>query len=186
MAENVITPKFRVSYPNVFAAKKNDLNGKDEYSLVALFAPGEDLSTLKAAAKAAIVEKWGADQSKWPSNLKSPFRDQGEKEKSGVMPDGYVKGATFITLKSNQKPGLVDGNRQAIIDPSAFYAGCYARASVRFFAYDQKGNRGVSCSLQNLQKMGEGESLSGRVSAEAEFSPVEGSGAGSNDADPFK
>jgi len=31
------TPEFRVAFPQVFTAKKNDLNGKDEYSVVALF-----------------------------------------------------------------------------------------------------------------------------------------------------
>lgn len=188
MAENVITPKFRASYPNLFTARRNDLNGKDEYSVVALFPKDADLSALKAAAKQAAVDQWGADQSKWPPNLRLPFRDQAEKEKNGVMPDGYEKGAIFMTLKSNQKPGIVDANRQPIIDASAIYAGCYLRASVHFYAYDQKGNRGVSAGLGNIQKMGDGESLSGRVSAEQEFEAVEGAdgGAGASSDDPFK
>lgn len=186
MAENVMSPEFRVSYPQVFAPKRNDLNGKDEYSLVMLFDKDADLSKLKAAAKAVMVEKFGADQSKWPKSYRSPFRDQGEREKDGKMPDGYVAGNTFITAKSTNKPGLVDASVQAIIEPSAFYAGCYARATLRPYWYDNKGNKGIAFGLQNIQKLREGESLSGRVSAEAEFSPVEGAGAGSNDADPFK
>jgi len=171
MAENVITPKFRVSYPNVFRARKNDLSGKDEYSVVALFAKGENLSMLKAAAQAAAKEKWG---DKMPKNLRSPFRDQGEREKDGKLPEGLEAGAIFINLKSQQRPGLVDGNRQAIIDENDLYAGCYARAQVRAYAYEQKGNTGVAFGLQNLQKMGEGEPLSSRVKAEDAFEPVAG------------
>jgi hypothetical protein len=171
---NVITPKFRVSYPNVFTPKLNDLNGKNEYSTVCLFKKGEDLSALKKAAEACLVEKLGADKAKWPKNLKSPFRDQGEKEKDGALPDGYEAGAIFMTVKSSQKPGLVDASNQDIIDPVAFYAGCYARASLRPYYYDQKGNKGVAFGLQNIQKLADGESLGGgRVKASDEFEPVQ-------------
>lgn len=188
MAENTITPKFRVSYPQVFRAKRNDLNGKDEYSIVALFPKGADLSALNAQIVAAATEKWGADKSKWPKGLRNPIRDQAEKEKEGKLPEGYEAGAMFISLKSQQRPGLVDENRQPIIDESNFYAGCFARAQVRAFAYDQKGNKGVSFGLQNLQKMGEGDPLSGRQKAEDAFEAVAGAGstsAGGSAEDPF-
>ena len=136
MSENVMTPEFRVSYPNLLEPRLNDLNGKMEYSVVALFKKGEDLSKLKVMAENAVVEKWGADKTKWPKTLRSPFRDQGERES-----DGYEEGAVFINLKSNQRPGVVDANVQTIIDPSQVYPGCYGRATVRAYAYAQKGNR---------------------------------------------
>jgi hypothetical protein len=184
MTDNTISPKFRVSYPQVFRPKKNDLNGKDEYSMVALFGPKEDIAVLKKAATDAIVEKWGADKTKWPANLRSPFRKHEEKEKEGKLPDGMEAGGIFITLRSIQRPGLVDGNRQPIIDETGFYAGCYARAQVRAYAYDQKGNRGVAFGFQNVQKMADGDPIAGRQRAEDAFEPVaDTSGAGS--ADPF-
>lgn len=171
---NVVTPKFRVSYPNVFKAKKNDLNGKDEFSLVALFPKGTDLSKLKAIAHAAVVEKFGADQAKWPKNLRSPFRLQDEREKDGVMPAGYEKGAYFMNLKSSQRPGLVDQNVQDIIDQSTFYAGCFAVASVNAYAYQQKGNAGVSFGLGNIQKVSDGDPLGSRTRPQDDFAPIEG------------
>lgn len=175
---NVHTPEFRVSYPHVFKAKKNDLNGKDEYSLVALFSSKTDLAKLKAAAQAVIESKWGSDKKKWPPNLKTPFRKQEERAKQDdngnlIFPEGYEKGGIFLTLKSEARPGLVDKNVQPIIDPSDFYAGCYAIASIRAYAYDQKGNKGVAFGLQNIQKTKEGDPISGRVKAEAEFAPIE-------------
>jgi len=61
---NVMTPEFRMSFPKLFKAEKNDLNGKMEFSVTALFPKGADLSKLKAAAHAACVKKWGADPKK--------------------------------------------------------------------------------------------------------------------------
>lgn len=184
--ENLITPKFRVSYAKVFRPEKNKLNDKMEYSLVAIFPKGTDLSALTKSVGEAAVEKWGADKTKWPKNLRNPIRKNEEREKDGKLPDGYEAGGYFITLKSEQRPGLVDGNRQAIIDETAFYSGCYARAQVRPFAYLQKGNAGVSFGLQNLQKMADGDPLSGRQRAEDAFEPVAGSTeAGSSVEDPF-
>lgn len=178
---NVLTPEFRVSYPYVFKPNLNKLSGKEEYALVALFPPNADLSKLKAAAQEAIKEKWGPDATKWPKNLKNPFRDQGEKEKEvedgkggtkKLMPPGHEKGAIFLNLKSKQRPGLVDKNVADIIDPSNFYAGCYARATVSCYAYDQAGNRGVSFGLGNIQKTRDGEPFGGRTKAADDFVPI--------------
>lgn len=176
----IITPTFRVSYPNVFKPRKNELNGAMEYSLVALFPKGADLSQLISAAQKAIEETWGTDKSKWPKTLRSPFRDQAEREKEVngqmVMPEGHEKGAIFINLKSKQRPGVVDQNVQDIIDESEFYAGCFAKASVRAYTYDQKGNRGVAFGLGNIQKVGDGDPLGGRTRAQDDFAPIEGTG----------
>lgn len=165
MADVIMTPEFRVSFPAVFKARssKSDdgSDGTPKYGITMLFAKDADLSKLKAAAQAAAKEKWG---DKIPKNLRSPFRDQGEKEL-----EGYVEGAVFINATSLQKPGLVDRNREDIIDETEFYAGCYARATVSAFAYDKKGNRGVAFGLNNVQKLRDGESLSGRTRAQDDF-----------------
>lgn len=170
-----MTPVFRASYPKLFKPELNKMNNKTEYSVVALFDKGADLSKLKAAVEAVLVENLGADKTKWPKNLKSPFRDQADKEKEGVMPSGHEKGAIFLTLKSQQKPGVVDAAVQPIIDESEVYAGCHLQATVRAGYYDQAGNRGVSFYLQNVQKVKDGEPLSGRANAQSEFAPVENS-----------
>lgn len=173
---NVMTPPFRVSYPNVFKAKFNKLSNKDEYSVVALFPKDADLSVMKAAAEAAVEEKWGKDKTKWPQKLKSPFRDQGERadEETGNLPNGYEKGAVFINLKSKQRPGVVDAQVNDIINEADFYAGCWARATVSCYAYDQAGNKGVAFGLTNLQKVKDGEPLGGRPRATDDFAPIAG------------
>jgi len=178
-----ITPEFRVSYPKVFRPERNDLNGKDEYSVVALFPPGADLSKLKAACKAACEKKWGADQKKWPKNLRDPFRDQAEKEKedeegNAYMPDGYVKGAIFLKLKTQKKPGLVNARNEDILDDSDFYGGCYARAQVSAATYFEKGNGGVSLYLNHVQKLRDGDPFgSAARNASDVFEPVSETGS---------
>lgn len=175
---SLITPKFRVSFANVFrpqppmAGSKPD--AKPKYGLTMLFPKDADLSALKHAAHMAAVEKFG-DKLKDPNfakTLRSPFRDQGEKQH-----EGYVPGCIFVNATSAQRPGLVDQNVQPIIEESQFYSGCYAIASVNAFAYEQMGNRGVAFGVNNIQKVGDGEPLGGRVRPEAEFKPVEGAAA---------
>ncbi len=192
----VLTPEFRVSYPNVFRPKKNELSQKMEYSLVALFAKGAKLIELEKACKEALETKWGEGtitkgaphkngeyyyktvKSNIPVRL--PFRDQGEPREKGT-PAGYEPGAMYLNLKTNQKPGLVDQKNQDIIDESVFYAGCYAKAAISAYAYDQMGNKGVSFGLQALQKVRDGEPLGNRVNPKEAFAPIEDV-AGENDA----
>ena len=177
MSTKVTTVEFRVAFPSVFRPKRNDLSGKDEYSLVALFPKGADLSGLKAAAQAAIAKKWGDDKSKWPKNMKNPFRDQGDRAKtqddgSETLPQGYEAGAIYLNLKSSQRPGVVAPDMQEIIDESEFYGGCWARASINAYAYDQKGNRGVAFGLNNLQKLRDDDAFGNRSKPEDDFSAV--------------
>ena len=170
------TPQFRVAFPNVFKPRLNSLNKKEEYSLVALFPVGTDLSELKAACKEVAEKKWPEGI---PTGLRSPFRDQGERKKKNdagqlVLPPGYEEGGIFLNLKTVTKPGLVDNQVQDIIDSSEFYGGCWARASVSVYAYDQGGNRGVNFGLGNIQKIKDDTPFGNRTKPQDDFAPVGG------------
>lgn len=166
--ENVMTPIFRVSYPVVFQPRRMDERSDLKYSICMLFKKGEDLSKLKASVQACVLAKYGS-KDQVPANFRNPFRDQGEKKGA----QGYEAGAIFINATSKQRPGIVDQNVQPIIDESEFYAGCWARATIRPFCYDTAGNRGVSFGLQNIQKMDDGEPLGGHTRPEMDFEPIE-------------
>ena len=169
------TPQARLSFPHLFTAELNDLSGKMEYSTVALFPKGADLSEMKAAAQAAVVAKWGSDPAKWPSPLKSPFRDQGEGGRADKY-SGYEAGATFVTFKSQNRPGVVDVNVKAVIDPSRVYAGVWAIIHTNCYAYDNKGNRGVAFGLEHVQVIKDDEPLDGRTKVEGAFKAIAGTG----------
>lgn len=187
----VNTPKFRVSYPQVFQPKENTLSHQMEYSLEAIFEPDADISNLKAAATKALEDKFGKDKAKWPEGLRSPFKSQDTKAKTvngkQVLPEPYQEGGVYLNLRNKQRPSVVDGGLNSIIDPSDFYAGCYAIASVSVYAYDKGGNRGVNFSLSNIQKVDDGDPLGGRTRPEDDFSPVESAtdNSASSSADLF-
>lgn len=180
----IVTPEFRLSYPAVFQPKLNKLNNKMEYSVEALFPKSADLSAMKAAAKEAIVEVFGADPAQWPKNLRTPFKDQKDKayidEVTGktVQPAGTEVGAIFLNFKSERKPGAVDAQNHDIIDPSELYAGCIARAAVFAKAYNKGGNCGVTFWLNHIQKVREGDPLGSKTRPQDEFSPIADAGAG--------
>lgn len=175
--KTLMTPEFRVSFAHVFKPQPAMDEGKDpKFGITMLFAPDADLSKLKAAASAAAKAKWGDNI---PANMRSPFRDQGEKNL-----EGYVPGAIFINATSKQRPGLVDAGVNDIIDETEFYSGCYARATVNAFAYEARNpagavvNRGVAFGLNNVQKLRDGEPFSGRTKASEDFEAVDGGGEG--------
>lgn len=180
-SEQVMTPEFRVSFPYVFEPSKNmaDPTKPGKYAVTMLFSKETDLAPLKQAVAAVMTEKFGADKTKWPK-VRLPFRDQADKADKFK---GYEPGAVFITATSKERPGLVDNAVVKIIDPSAFYAGCYARATVNAYYYDQAGNKGVAFGLRNIQKTRDGEPLGNRSNPEADFQPVAGAAPTGNGLD---
>lgn len=173
--------------------KKEDGTTKKEFSVTAIFPKNADLSALKIAATQLLAEKYGKDESKWPTGIRSPFRKCKEKWKNEngqqVIPPGYEDGdATFMTFKANEeyRPCVTDESNQDIIEPRMFYSGCYARASVSPFRYGDdpkrtKGNKGISFGLNGIQKVRDGDPLGGRASVRDDFAPVEAaSGAASS------
>ena len=74
MTTRVTTGEVRTSYFSALSARKNELNGKDEFSTQILI-PKTDTATLaalKAAAKEALTAKFG---DKIPKNVRNPLRD---------------------------------------------------------------------------------------------------------------
>ena len=162
----VLTPEFRVSFPNVFKPKSSFEGQPEKYNCVMLFDKATDISALKKAAKLAIAKKWG---DKVPKGLHNPFKDGDEKDY-----DGY-EGCIYVNASSIQKPGLVDANVEPIISQGDFFAGCYARATVVAYAFENKLKKGVSFDLLNIQKIRDGEPFGfSRPKAEDDFEAIEG------------
>jgi hypothetical protein len=161
--EKIITPVFRVSFPQVFQPKAAPGSEKEKYSLVMIFKKGEDLSVLKDLIKKVVKEAYPDGI---PEGFHTPLKDGNEKEY-----DGY-KDTIYCTASSMQQPGVLDETKQPIINPIEFYAGCYAIATVNVYTWKYMGKQGVSIGLQNLMKIDDGEPLTGGASAEADFSEI--------------
>jgi hypothetical protein len=168
----VITgPETRWSYANVWEPKAVN-GGTPKYS-VSLIIPKSDTKTLDKI-KAAIQAAYEDGQSKLKGNgksvpplaaIKTPLRD-GDVERPD---DPAYANAYFINANNRNKPGIVDADRNEIIDHSEVYSGVYGRASINFYAFNSSGNKGIACSLNNLQKVKDGEPLGGHVSAADDF-----------------
>lgn len=170
MSVKVKTGKVRFSYANVWVPKS--INGGEEKYSVSLLIPKSDTKTvseIKAAIEEAKQEGISKFGGKIPANLKLPLRD-GDIDRPD---DEAYKNCYFINCNSKEKPGIVDKNAKEIFDKTEFYSGCYGRATIAFYAFNQNGNRGIACGLQNIQKIADGEPLSGRSRAEDDFTVVD-------------
>lgn len=165
----------RWSYANVWHPKAIN-GGAPKYS-VSLIIPKSDTATVNKI-KAAIQAAYDDGESKLKGNgksvpplsaLKTPMRD-GDLERPD---DAAYKNAYFINANSATAPGIVDSDRQPIIDTSEVYSGVYGRASINFYAFNSNGNKGIACGLNNLQKIKDGEPLGGKSRAEDDFADAD-------------
>ena len=161
----------RWSYVNAWEAKS--INGGTPKFSVSLIIPKSYTKTV-AKIKAAIEAAYKEGEAKLKGNsrtvpalsaIKTPLRD-GDAERPD---DPAYANSYFMNANSNTAPGIVDADCQPILDRSEVYSGVYGRASVNFYAFNSNGNRGIACSLNNLQKIRDGEHLGGKSSAEDDF-----------------
>ena len=169
----VITgPKTRFSYLTVNEPKTPVGGGTPKYS-VSLIIPKSDTKTIEKI-QAAIQAAYEEGQGKLKGNgksvpalsvLKTPLRDgDAERPDDEAYADSY-----FVNANSGTAPGIVDADRNPIIDRSEVYSGVYGRASINFYAFNSNGNKGIACGLNNLQKIRDGEPLGGKSRAEDDF-----------------
>lgn len=165
----------RWSYVNAWEAKS--INGGAPKFSVSLIIPKSDTKTIEKI-KAAIQAAYEEGQGKLKGNgksvpalsvLKTPLRDgDAERPDDEAYADAY-----FINANSATAPGIVDADRNPILDRSEVYSGVYGRASINFYAFNSNGNKGIACGLNNLQKIKDGEPLGGKSRAEDDFATEE-------------
>ncbi len=163
----VITRKVRLNYVNLFTPRSVEEGDEPRYSAT-LLIPKTDIITINHI-KEAIEKSKENGKTLWggiiPENLKIPIKD-GDLEKSE---DKDYTNHYFVNAAAKYKPGTVDLNLNEIIDPKEIYSGCYVRCAINFYPYRQDGNFGIGCSIENVQKLADGEIL-GRSSAVDDFS----------------
>lgn len=165
--QRVTTGKVRFSYANIW--KPKSINGGEEKYSASLIIDKKDKETLKKIndaveeAKKAGTEKFGA---KFTSGtFKLPLRD-GDIDRAD---DKNYQGTYFVNANSTTAPGIVNRQKQEILDQTEVYSGCYGRASITFYPFNSNGNKGIACGLNHIQKLADGEPLGGRSRAEDDF-----------------
>ncbi len=155
--------------------KKEDVR---KFSTMILI-PKEDKATVakfKKLVNAVAREKWGENL---PATLKIPFRDGDKETLEGGVPDGTKAGAEpygghhFMTIRSDDKPRVVDEYREDILDAGKIVSGDYGCASMDCYAWDNQHGKGISFGLVNIQFLAKGEPLGNtRAAPEDDFVPI--------------
>jgi hypothetical protein len=164
----VVTNEVRFSYAHVWEPQVGPNGGDPKYS-VTLLIPKTDKDTLSAIDKAVETAKENGKTKKWggkiPAKLITTLHDGDE----DYPDDPVYAGNMYIAVRSDSQPKIVDDAVRPILDQDEFYSGCYGRASISFFPYDNQGGKGVSAGLNNLQKLRDGERLAGGSSPDEDF-----------------
>jgi hypothetical protein len=164
----IVTPKpVRLSFcflPDEEGVNRTSLLiPKDDKELVALVE--EAIEEAKEYGKGA---KWNG---KIPRNLKIAYRDADELDDLEKYPEN--EGHMILNARSKKRVGLIDADRQPILDPAELYSGCWAYVSVSSFAYDNE-SKGVSFFLNNIMKARDDEPFgNASASADEDFGDIE-------------
>lgn len=110
--------------------------------------------------------KWNG---KIPTNLKLPLSDDDIDRPDAENYEGHM----FFNATSKDAPQIVDRKVQPILDPLECGSGDYCNVSVNFYGFSASGNRDVAAGLGNIQKVRDGERLSGRANASADFDELD-------------
>jgi hypothetical protein len=177
---SILTPEGMLMFNHLFVAEPVVRGGDPRFNFTLILTDEKPLGAnaspewkdMRAAVAEAIDHEWGAGKCKdaaFVKTLRLPFRDALEKSKY----TGFVQGKVFINPWTKDRPGIVDANCVDIIDPKAVWAGQLCRATVVFFPYDQGGNKGVSCMLNNVQITNASmPRMDGKKAAAADFTKV--------------
>lgn len=171
----VVTGEVRLSYCNLFEAKKfsaND-NSDPKYSVTILIPKNtqdgqKTIANIQAAIKAA-VEK-GAQRhfgGRIPTTVSHTLRD-GDAETDDLgelknIKNPELKGHMYMRLATKYAPKVLNAQRQEIINPLEVYSGMYGRVSLTTFAYSGDGKRGISAVLNNVMITRDGDPLTSQL-----------------------
>jgi hypothetical protein len=165
----------RLSYCYLNSPRKNDDGSDGKYGAM-LIIPKTDTATVKQlndaieAARVVGVSK-GVRNAK---NFPSPLRDgDGLKPRGGAY-GPECKGCWVLNTSSKRQPKVVDRHVQPIIDPDEIYSGMWAIVDINFACFSMSSNSGISCYLNNVQKIRDDEPLGGSAARpEDVFSAVQ-------------
>ncbi len=167
-ATEMTTGEIRVSFPQLWVAKSFK-GGPPKFSSI-LMVPKSDKKTVSKIQACIAAATQDGKVSKWkgviPKALDNPLHDGDEQFTLGKKGEEF-KGHYYLNAKSNAdaKPFVFDEAGNVVLDQSKVYAGCYARAAIQFFPYDNAGT-GIGVGLIGLKKTKDGVPFSGRPTEE--------------------
>lgn len=181
-SNRIHTPEGTARYVSILQPRqrkdaKGNPQGDPKYQITVIFDSADDVKAMRKAAQDVGVEAFGSKfmdlvkrgKANWPFVDNTDKTDDDDNRTPGFEDDDGVS----VGFKSKDKPGIVDTDAEPIMDKSEIYDGMRVRVSCRPFAYDNE-SKGVAFYLINVQKLGDGDRLSGDPSAEDDFKSAKG------------
>jgi len=175
----VVTTEVRLSYVNLFEARKISEKDKEAKFSVTILIPkntpaGQKTITdikvaIKKAAEKGAVKHFGG---RIPTNLDqistlrdgdTAINDLGDLKK---LKNPELEGMMYMRLASKFQPKVLNAQKQEILNPMEVYSGIYGKVSLTLFAYSGEGRRGLSAVLNNVMITRDGEPLTSMLTGE--------------------
>lgn len=166
-----VTVRAVLSYVNVFEPYKdaNKPDDKPKYKCMLLIDKSNkaDIAKIKAAIKHVESEMITAKYAgKAPKKAIKNTLGDGDEDKEGEEYENRY----YINVSKHIKPAIVDRRRDPITDPEELYSGCVANVVIEFYYYWRDDSKGITASLEAIQKVSDGTPLgASRVKADEVF-----------------
>lgn len=154
----IITSAVTLSFPHLFAPNTQGEFPSNKYECQLLIDKDRDAELyallsdeIRACLKRGEEEEW---KGKKPTEMMYP-----------IAPDKYAKdtsSAMVLKCKTQFKPKLIDVFGRDIKDEEALYGGALVRCEIRFFPWIKGIRGGVSCSVNMVQKLADGDKIGGK------------------------
>lgn len=170
-----VTVRATLSYVNVFTPYRDPKKPEDKpkYKCLLLIDKSDKASVkkiqdaIKAVEAKMITEKYAGKAPK--KAIKNTFIDGDEEKEGEEYEDRYC-----INVSKHVKPVIVDKRLNPITDEEEVYSGVVANVSIEFYYYWREDSKGITASLEGIQKIADGEPLGGgRVRAEDVFDAID-------------
>jgi hypothetical protein len=166
MADSIKTPIGKFAFVNLFKPRKMPGGDKEKYECLLIVTPEFQKTPAYKAFQKAVTQcakdEFGPDVVM--SKLNLPIKKGSEMPYNGITDEDVV-----ISARAVKKPGIVDYDKNDVMDPDDVWAGQWGYFEVRPFAYSVS-NRGVSLNLNNVRVLKDGDRIDGRKSAQEVFS----------------
>ena len=176
MSTRKVIGPVRLNFPKLFTPAQINGEGDPKFSTMVLIDKDstEIIKALRAAEKEATVNgkasKFGGKEPTHPTILKDADEDGSAEDYPETAGCLYMS----ISASADRRPGVIDKDKQAVLDQSEVYSGVYANISVTAYPYTYGAKkRGISFGLNNVQVLGYGDSLAGGLRAVDEFEVAE-------------
>jgi hypothetical protein len=158
----------RISYPTLFTPKQVAGQGEPKYS-AAFIIDNNNPGLKKLLALRDEVVKTAYPTGKIPSGFKGLPLYAGEDKHPGN--EDYA-GCHLLNSSNKNKPVVVDQQMNKVLDPAQVYPGMFVNVAVSVYCYNQTLSKGVTCGLEAVQLVRDGERLDNRPNVNELFSPI--------------